>query len=305
MRERILINFPTNLGDSIMSLPVLDRIKASYPGGKITAITSPRTKEFLLRNAFIDEVVVFDKFWRPIHKMRFSLSLRGQYDIAIDLKNSFLPFLLGAKRKTPFRRKLPEGMHAKDIYLKIAERFFKVTNVHSSDFIFTEDEICRWDDLDLGPSLFVACSSRSNLKRYPAALLKEVIQKLENKLPIIILGEARDRKFYEDVLSLEGVVDLVGQTKMHDVVYLFKKYARLLLCVDSSVLHLGSYLDIDSVALFGPTDPVKYGPWSSRQIVLRRTDLECIPCKSARCKIHYDCMKIEPQRVIKALEDLW
>lgn len=305
MNERILINFPTNLGDAIISLPVLDMIRASYPISKITAIASPRTREFLLRNAFIDEVVVFDKFWRPVHKMRFSLSLRGQYDIAVDLKNSFLPILLGAKRSTPFRRKITQKMRAKDIYLKIIERFAKVKDPKKSDFIFTEDEIRKWDDLELSPSLFIACSSRSNLKKYPQPLLKEVVSELCGKFPIVILGEERDRKFYGDILSIEGVTDLVGQTKLHDIAYLFRKYAKLLLCVDSSVLHLGSYLNIPLVALFGPTDPVKYGPWSEKFTVLRREDLECVPCQHARCKLHYDCMQIDPKEVIKAVKELW
>ena len=288
MNERILINFPTNLGDAIISLPVLDVIRASYPVGKITAIASPRTKEFLLRNAFIDEVVLFDKSWRPVHKMRFSLSLRGQYDIAIDLKNSFLPILLGAKKSTPFRRKITQKMRAKDIYLKLIEKFTIVKNPPKSDFIFTEDEIRKWDDLELGPSLFVACSSRSNLKKYPYERLKEVIGELCGEFNIVILGEERDRKFYGDILAMDQVTDLVGKTKLHDIAYLFRKYAKLLLCVDSSILHLGSYLNIPMVSLFGPTDTVKYGPWSDKFEILRRKDLECVPCQNARCKINYD-----------------
>jgi len=122
MFERIIFNFPTNLGDTILSLPVLDKLKASYPQAKITAIVSPKTKEFLLRNNFIDDVVVFDKRWRIREKMRFCWDLKGKYDLIIDLKNSLLPFLLGIRRRTPFWRRSCKDVHIKDEYLSLVKK---------------------------------------------------------------------------------------------------------------------------------------------------------------------------------------
>ncbi|MCF7872927.1 MAG: hypothetical protein K9L80_01805, partial [Candidatus Omnitrophica bacterium] len=62
--NKIIINFPTNIGDAILALPALDQIKTNFPRVEITAIVSPKTKEFLSQNNFIDKIVLFDKCWR-------------------------------------------------------------------------------------------------------------------------------------------------------------------------------------------------------------------------------------------------
>ena len=74
MIKDILINFPTNIGDTIIALPSLDRIKGSYPQAKITAIGSYQTNLFLKRHNFIDRVVIFDKHWPIRNKISFCFS---------------------------------------------------------------------------------------------------------------------------------------------------------------------------------------------------------------------------------------
>ncbi len=46
--------------------------------------------------------------------------------------------------------------------------------------------------------------------------------------------------------------------------------ARLFVGCDSGPLHLAAALGIPVVALFGPTDPARNGPWGTRSVVLRR-----------------------------------
>ncbi|MCF7895204.1 MAG: hypothetical protein K9L69_03600, partial [Candidatus Omnitrophica bacterium] len=89
--KKIIINFPTNIGDAILALPALDRIKTNFTEARITAIVSPKTKKFFSKNNFIDQVVLFDKRWRAREKVRFCLNLRKQFDLMIDFKNSMLP----------------------------------------------------------------------------------------------------------------------------------------------------------------------------------------------------------------------
>jgi ADP-heptose:LPS heptosyltransferase len=305
MNKNIIINFPTNIGDTIMCLPVLDRMRANFPQAKIIAITSNKTEEFLKRNNYINDIIVFNKRWPVKKKISFALSLIGEYDIFVDLKNSFLPVISASKDKTPFWRKFPANMHAKDVYLQLIKKIASKKKIALSDFSITDQEREKWDKYNFEQSLFIACSSRSSLKQYPKKLLKTVIEKLKGELPIIILGEESDRAFYADILTMKGIIDLVGKTKINDVFYLLKNYAKTLLCVDSSILHLGSYLNLPIVALFGPTNPEKYGPWSDKFLILRQDSLSCVPCKQAECNINYDCMKIPPQQVIDAVLDLY
>ena len=305
MAKNIIINFPTNIGDTILGLPVLDKIKANYPEGKITAIVSGRTKDFLMRNNFIDEVVFFDKQWKFREKAKFAFYLRGKFDIMVDLKNSFLPVILSAKKRSPFLRRYPKNTHIKDKYLSLVKKIAPAGIKSRSDFILSDEEKNKWDKLSISPSLFIACTSLTMVKNYPYEYLKKAVKSLGEKYPIVILGSQKDREFYKDILSLEGVRDLVGETRMVDVFYLLRNYARVLLAVDSSILHMGSYLNIPLVGLFGPTHPDRSRPYSDKHSVLQNEGLPCLPCEKGSCDFNYECMKIDSERIIAAIGKLW
>ena len=284
---KILINFPTNLGDAIMGLPVLDRLKQNYPQASISAIASEKTKELLAANSFVDKVISFDKLWPIKDKLKFCLDLRGEYDLMADLKNSLLPVLLGVKKRTPFVRNQPDDTLIKDIYLSLLDKIAPIKEASHSQFLISDSQENKWASYNLGKVIFVACSSLSGIKQYPAMYLKQVLAGLTFGQKVVILGQARDRKYYDYTLKAPGVIDLVGQTAMSDVAYLLENHGALLLCVDSSILHLGSYLNLAIAALYGPTSPKRYGPWSERSKILTSEN-----------------MAIEPDKVIAAAKEL-
>ena len=49
--------------------------------------------------------------------------------------------------------------------------------------------------------------------------------------------------------------------------------------VDSGIMHLAAALGVPTVRLYGPVDPVRFGPWGSpeRHRVVR-AELPCVPC---------------------------
>jgi ADP-heptose:LPS heptosyltransferase len=173
-----------------------------------------------------------------------------------------------------------------------------------SEFRMNDEEKKKYDSLKIPPSLFIACSSNALQKRYPYPYLREAVDKLRKDFSIVVLGQDCDRSFYQDILSLPGIVDLVGKTKLYEIFYLLKKYARMILCVDSSILHMASYINIPIVGLFGQNSPVRYGPWSDRFIVLLNSNLCCVPCEKPHCKFDHKCMEIEPKAVVDAVKQL-
>lgn len=286
-----------------MAIPAIDRIRAKYPQASITLICSKLTKEYFSRNAFSGKILLFDKRWPVSNKIRFSLSLRGKYDLVIDFKNSILPLIIGGEC-TPFFRNSPKNMHAKDTYIKLIERIAIVTNLEQTDFYLTDEETKKWNNYKLPSSLFVACASNALQKRYPYEHLKKVISHLKQYNHIIILGQESDTNYYKDILYMDNIINLVGKTGIHEVFYLLKRYAKLLLCVDSSILHIGSYLNIPTVAIFGQSSISKYGPWSDKNITITRTDLDCVPCNNPHCKMNHECMDINPDYIIEAVRKL-
>ena len=302
MNEHIIVNFPTNIGDTVMALPALDRLRTNYPDSEITAIASPITKDFLHHNNFINNVILFDKRWKANHKIQFSFSLKGKYTIVADFKNSLLPLFSGG-RHTPFYRAYPRNMHTKDVYIDLVKKISpRKTHLHS-DFVLSEEEKAKWQELKIPLTLFIACASNALQKRYPYAYLKKAISQLTREFKVVILGQPNDRDFYKDILFLSGVVDLVGRTKLYELPYILKNYAQMLLCVDSSIMHIASYVNIPTVALFGQNSPVKYGPWSDKFIIIRNEKLPCVPCEKPHCNFDHKCMEIEPERIVGAVNN--
>ncbi len=303
MYKNILVNLPTNIGDSVIALPVIDKLHANYPDANISAICSNRIIEFISRHSFINNTLLYDKYAKIRNKIQFSLSLRGKYDLMVDLKNSMLPFFAGC-RHTSFFRNFTDNKHSKDIYLSLIKKFAPKETDKAGDFLLTEEERGKWNAYNFSRSIFIACASNSDPKRYPYKCLKEAIQKLKTGEKIVIIGQESDKRFYGDIGSMENVIDLTGETKIHEIFYLLKNYASMAICVDSSILHIASYVDTPIIGLFGPTSTQKYGPWSKKFILLGRNDLPCVPCQMPCCRYNHECMDIGPDEIVDAVSRL-
>ncbi len=305
MHKRIAITFPTNVGDVILALPLLDRLKANFPSSKITAVASPQTKDFLIRNNYIDNVEIFDKRWNLLHQGRFAFSLFGKFDIFVDLKNTLMPFIAAAKIRSPIVRRYEKNLHIRKKYLSLIDKFTSDKELTNSSFPLNSEEKEYLKRLNLRKSIFIACSSRSRIKCYDKDCLRKVIELLRADYSVVIVGDEKDREYYGDILMQGGVTNLVGKTRsMIEVAYLLKNYALALLGVDSSILHLGSYLNIPIIAFFGPTHPDRSYPYSDKSVVLQNPDVNCSPCEKPGCEINIECMKVDPNLVVDSIKKL-
>lgn len=305
MKDDILVIFPSNSGDVILTFPALDMLHEAYPYCRITALVSPQTEQLLRRHSFIAESIVYDKHWGMREKACLCSSLRGRYRMVVDFKHTLFPLLLKASLRTPLIRSFREQAHSKDRYVNLLRRLVSGGGAVRGELLLWEEERARWDALDLSGSVFVAAASKSLLKQYPHKNLVATIEELSHKYRVVLVGSKEDVPYYRGLASPERVIDLSGQTSLWDVYYLLKRYAALLVCVDSSILHLASYLDKPIVALFGPTDARFYGPWSKKHLVLTSSQVACRPCHKAACTYALECMKqIAPLEVLGAVSTL-
>jgi ADP-heptose:LPS heptosyltransferase len=72
---------------------------------------------------------------------------------------------------------------------------------------------------------------------------------------------------------------MTGDTRVGQLAALFQR-AKVVLGPDSGPLHLAAAVAAPTVALYGPADPVEFGPWGDpqRQIALT-SDIGCRPCR--------------------------
>lgn len=73
-----------------------------------------------------------------------------------------------------------------------------------------------------------------------------------------------------------------GKLSLSEAVALIEA-AHVYVGVDSGPMHIAAFSETRIVALFGPTDPAKVGPYGSGHTIIRRTDLDCLACRKRSC----------------------
>jgi heptosyltransferase I len=74
--------------------------------------------------------------------------------------------------------------------------------------------------------------------------------------------------------------------------------------VDSGPMHIAAFAGTPVVALFGPTDPAKVGPYGEGHRVIRRAQLDCLACRKRSCSDRICLEGISAQAVFDATIEL-
>ena len=302
--KKILFVTLSNIGDCILTLPVLDALRREFPESLIDVVVGPRPEEIFKDNPTINQVVIYAKHSRLKDKLNLIKNLKRQhYDLVIDLRNSAFPLLINAKYKTtPFTRINKDIMHMKDRHLNRLKSLINcdITDImHSSLWINPDDEayidgILKANKITNDRLVVISPGARSHIKRWQSEGFVQLIDSLvsDYNVGIVLAGDEEDRKISSEIvkLSKHNLADLTGKTTLKQLAALLKR-SSLLISNDSAVMHLGSYLNIPVAAIFGPTNSDKYGPWSDKNIIVQKR-LVCSPCQKAQCKFDtLQCMK--------------
>jgi len=314
---KILFITLSNIGDCILTLPVLDALREIYPQGKITCLVPPRPKEIFVNNPAIEKVIVYDKHAGMKEKIKLFFSLsRGGFDEVVDLRNSFFgAFLPAGKRTSPLRLILGKIRHMKERHLFRAglsgfiskNSRAKSILVAAEDKKYIDDILSRNKITNTDKLLVVSPGARSEVKRWDKDNFRRLCLGLSREgWQIILAGDAGDKAACDYIREGSGdkVINLCAKTTISQLAALLMK-ARLLITNDSAVMHLASYLNVPVAAIFGPTDENKYGPWSEMRIVIKK-DIFCRPCGKARCSSGtLACLSsVRPEDVLSQVKSL-
>lgn len=102
----------------------------------------------------------------------------------------------------------------------------------------------------------------------------------------------------------EESINIAGKTTIKQLAALIEK-AALLIANDGGIVHLASALNIPVIALFGPQDPGKFGPWSGNGIAFHKK-VDCFPCSQKKCNLKDDpCIhRIEADEVFSGIKNI-
>lgn len=150
----------------------------------------------------------------------------------------------------------------------------------------------------------------------------------ERELTVVLAGGATadEQTYLQQVMQAmpSGSVSLAGRLGLPALGFLLSR-AALYVGTDTAVSHMAAAIGAPTLVLFGPSNPVKWGPWpkdypastpspwtthgSQRQgnVFLLQAEGDCVPCFSEGCDRHIrslsDCLqKLSARRVMQAAE---
>ncbi len=128
--------------------------------------------------------------------------------------------------------------------------------------------------------------ARWQTKRWPVEYFTELVRLLLKKFPdarFAILGAAEDRPLGEIISRAgpESCLNLCGETSLPEMVE-WLRFCDLMITNDTGPMHAAAALGKPLVALFGPTEPRRTGPYGQLENVLR-IQLPCSPCFESDC----------------------
>ena len=102
-------------------------------------------------------------------------------------------------------------------------------------------------------------------------ILLKKISSINKNIKYILVGSNLEKNLYYEKLvssiNKELIIDLFGVNLTLTAAYM--KKSDLFIGNDSGLMHLATACNLPTIALFGPTNDVVYGPWGKNNIVIR------------------------------------
>ncbi len=309
--RKILVVTLSNLGDVVLTLPVFQSLIEAFPKAEIHTVVGEKAAEIFEGDDRIKKVIRYDKRVSLFEKIRFIARIRkGRYDLIVDLRRSGIGLLGGGRFRNSYFSFYKKTLHRAQRHWRSLEGLSEIpfpeesflkgavpsAPANSGDTHRILNSVCVTGISEItGDSrlVVVAVGSKSDIKKWPAKHYSKLLDRLmaDHACRVILIGDARDTADAERVKAgmKHRPEDLCGKTNFRELVDILSK-AALLITNDSAPLHIADSLGVPVLAIFGPTDPRKYGPRGASSRIARR-EVFCSPCEKAQCRYHHECMK--------------
>jgi ADP-heptose:LPS heptosyltransferase len=316
---RVLVVRPGGIGDAALLLPMLRALRAAAPGSALDVLCESRNAPVFELSGLADRVLRADAApFAALHALR-----RGCYAAVLDTEQ-FHRFsaVLAAWTRAPLRvgfNVAPDRLglytHAVPYDLQGPEdaQFGRILaaalGVPSVDLPPREGSIPP-ERLPLPPdglpARFVALHPGGSVpcKRWGEERYAALAAALRERagLPCVLVGAGADRPAAARIARETGAVDLCGRLDLAGTAAVLAR-AETLVGPDSGVAHLAVAAGTRAVVLFGPGDPLKWGPPSGRGVALREP-LPCSPCSmfgyTKPCRANACMAALSVERVLEA-----
>ncbi len=344
--RRVLVIKLRHHGDVLLTSPVLSVLKQHAPHLEIDALVYADTAPMLADHPALSQLHCLDRQWKKLGPLpqaqaewRVLQALRArQYDGIIHLtehkRGSWLARLLrprwaispsnlnGKWFRKPFSHRYPviggNRRHTVDIHLDALRRlgvpvqhYHRALSLAIPALVHTQAEQKRLAQGINSPYTVIHPTSRWMFKTWPTAQMAQLIQALQQQGRTVLLTAAPDAAEMACIAAIQAelttpVASLAGQLSLKELGAIIAG-ADLFIGMDSVPMHMAAATQTPTIALFGPSGDIEWGPWQVPHRVLIAEHYRCRPCGRDGCggsKIS-DCLNaISVEQVLTAIEQL-
>lgn len=319
--RNILIVKLSAIGDVIHALPVAHALKNAFPKARITWAVEKPALDLVTDHPYIDEVVLFDKTrcrtlpglisYLPDFVQRLK---QKNFDLALDLqglfKSGIITLLSGAPKKLVYcnAREFSDWVskkvcgpnqngHIIDQYLDVVRALGAPKETVDFGIRINEQQIkavrqilknAGWEGQ---PYVVLIPGANWPNKRWPPLYFSVLADRLNKQgLSPVLIGGPADLPLAQQILDRAEtrLMNLIGKTSLKQLAWVIKN-AQVAVGGDTGPMHLSVAVDTPTLALIGPTDTHRNGPYGKAHKSLI-TSRDCTGCWQRDCQKNLDCL---------------
>ncbi|EYB69160.1 hypothetical protein DEIPH_ctg011orf0147 [Deinococcus phoenicis] len=331
--KNVLVMRLDNIGDVVMTAPVLRALKAVLPGVRLTLMVSPGGSAAVPLLPWADDTLVWRAMWQQLGGGTFDPGQEAELIGTLRERRFDAAVLLTSFSQTPHPAALaclfagiplrlgesaecapgllthgppsptPEAEQQAERNLRLLEAVGIPVRDRALEVQLSGEARGQAAALMPGPYLllnpYASCSART----YPPEQAARAARLLAEQtgLKVAVTGVAKDRERSGALLAELGPVgvDLLGQTDLATFAALIAG-ARLVLTNNTSALHLADAVRTPVLVTYSGTDyESQWRPRHAPSVLLRRPT-PCHPCYAFECPFHLECLAFSPEEVAQA-----
>jgi heptosyltransferase-3 len=330
-----LVAVTLRIGDVLLSTPLIRSLRLAWPHAEIDVLVFEHTEGVLLRNPDIHRVITVPArpgFWEHL---RLIFSLFRRYDLALTPlmgdRSTLYVWTAGkirigmqdGSKKHRWKKRLLSNWALYDHI----DTHTVLSNLRLADLLGIKrsyEVVVAWDSsdensvvealpFDMRAESFAVLHMSP---KYPYKMWQrngwiELARWLEkNGIRSVLTGsgDPDELAYVEEIFRSmpSRTVNMAGKLSLAENAFLIS-YANYFVGPDTALTHMAAALGTPTVSLFGPSNPVKWGPWPKgyredrnpyqmkgvqrvSNVVLLQGEGNCVPCMEEGCERHNDSL---------------
>ncbi len=330
--KRVLIIIRRSLGDVLATSPLINVLHEYNPGVQIDLLVNEDTYGMARAIKHVRKVLRYDYAWWNkgifnglINEFLLLKKIVRKYDLAISLtanERSTIYAIMAGQTSIAATDSVLENSWWRKVLLSSTYKFGSDRHIVLNNLATIKTlripvkNIClsaRYSDVtgnnvkrllnkfNINKFIIFHPSARYEYKVYPLKLRNKLLRYLSNiGIPIVVTGgkSSIDLQIADELPELANVYNFIGKTTLEEAIAL-TDFSLGYIGMDTFNMHIAAAFDKKIVAIFGPTLPQIWSPWSNSlqahaldnnetiqrygDISLIRANKACVSCGLAGC----------------------